>query len=758
MSRSGSISKSVSHAAVAVVLGALALNIPAQAQAEAQDAAADDASDKNDGIIIVSAQKRDQNILDVPAAISAVGQDVLQAAQVDRFSELTAISPSLTITTSGNRNQNPIFLRGIGTFSFSTAAEPAVLVMIDDVPLLLPGQAISNFADVARIEVLRGPQGTLFGKSASAGVISIVSQAPSRELTGFVEASLTDDEEFRVQGAISGPVDENGGFRISSFYNNFDGFLRNLFTGNLVGQEEAWGLRGRFDYAIGKVELQLTADYSEFFDNGGDNTFRQVNRTRADGSPANRQLNLTGITPGPTNRNLRINDEAVNDSKQLLLSSRFSVDLDFATLTSITSYQSWKYAAQNDQDLQPVRDSFQDTFYDTRTVTQELRLTSPTDGKFDYIVGVYFADGNTDRRFTRIAPNTPPLRQNWDSNATVRNYAAFAQLGYDLSPKTLVSLGARLNREEIGVFFQDNRTAVPGIFRGSDAETAFTGKLALQHFFDNGMMAFASIATGYKGQAYDVSSGFIQRRADNPVRSESSVAYEIGLKGQALDGMAQFQLVGFWVDYDDFQAQGINSELIAPQFELINVGKLRTRGVELETTVTPTEGLTIFASGAYVDARIKEFSGAQCYFGQTVAQGCVRNPANGLFSQDLAGKQLNNSPDFKFNIGFIYETPIFSDVELALNGNYTWQSEVFFDLTNNPRTVQPAYGLANASIGLQDSDKNWQVSLYVNNLFDQAFVTQIIDDTSARVDPFILLQQTPRNANRFFGVRARFGF
>ncbi len=708
--------------------------------------------------IIVTAQKREQNILEVPTAISAIGQDLLQAAQVDRLTELTTVSPSLTITTSGNRNQNPIFLRGIGTSSFSTAAEPAVLVMVDDVPLLLPGQALSNFSDVARIEVLRGPQGTLFGKSASAGVISIVSQAPAKELTGFVEASLTDDEEYRLQGVISGPVGENGGFRVSSFYNNFNGFLRNLVTGNMIGQEEAWGVRGRLDYTFGKVDVQLTADYSEFFDNGGDNTYRQVNRTRADGSPANQQLNLTGITPGPTNRNLRINDEAINDSEQMLLSSRINVDLDFATLTSITSFQRWKYQAQNDQDLQPTRDSFQDTFYDTRTITQELRLTSPTDGKFDYILGVYFADGETDRSFLRIAPNTPPLRQNWESTANIRNYAAFAQLGYDLSSKTLVTLGARLNHEKIGVFFQDNRTAVPGVFRGNDSETAFTGKLSLQHFFDNGMMAFASVATGYKGQAYDISSGFNQRRADVPIRSEGSVAYEVGLKGSAFDKMAQFQLVGFWVDYDNFQAQGINNTLLAPQFELLNVGKLRTRGVELETTLSPADGLTVFASGAYVDARIKEFDDAQCYFGQTAAQGCIRNPTTNLSSQNLAGKGLSNSPDFKFNLGYNYQKPLFSDVELVLTGNYAWQSEVNFDLTNNPRTVQKAYGLANASIGLQGSDKKWQVSVFVNNLFDQAYVTQIIDDTSTRVDPFILLQQVPRNASRFVGVRARVGF
>lgn len=758
MAKKANFERHVPKTALGLALGALVLAAPAVAEDASAPESESSEADAPDNVIIVTAQKRDQNILDVPAAISAIGQDVLQAAQVDRFAELTAVSPSLTITTGGNRNQNPIFLRGIGTASFSTAAEPAVLVMIDDVPLLLPGQALNNFNDVARIEVLRGPQGTLFGKSASAGVISIVSQAPTDDLTGFVEASLSNDEEYRFSGAISGPLGEDGGFRISSFYNNFNGFLNNLFTGNTVGAEEAWGIRGRTDYSFGKVDIQLTADYSEFFDNGGDNTFRQLDQRTPGGAPANQDFILTGITPGPNNRDLLINDEALNDSKQLLLSSRISIDLDFATLTSITSFQNWQYRAQNDQDLQPISDSFQDTFYDTRTITQEVRLTSPTDGKFDYIVGVYLADGDTDRSFLRVAPTTPPLRQNWDSNATIRNYAAFVQLGYDLSPKTLVSLGARLNHEEIGVVFQDFRPGREATFRGNDSETAFTGKLALQHFLDNGMMAFASIATGYKGQAFDISSGFNQRRADNPVASESSVAYEIGLKGQAFNDMAQFQLVGFWVDYENFQAQGINNELLAPQFELLNVGKLRTRGVEFETRLQPTDGLDLFASAAYVNARITDYVDGQCYFGQTVAQGCVTNTVTGLSSQDLAGQRLSNSPDFKFNLGFNYEKPVFSGTELVLNGNYTWQSDVNFDLTNNPRTIQEAYGLFNAAIGLQGNDNGWQVSLFVNNLFDQNFVTQIIDDTSNRVDPFILVQQNPRNAQRFVGLRVRLGF
>jgi len=170
--------KLVSSAArIALIAGCATLTAPAFAQ---DGAATETEADSQE--IIITAQKREQNVLDVPVAVSVVNETVLDAAQVNDFSALTNVSPSLTITGSGNQNQNTVALRGIGTFSFSTAVEPSVLVLIDEIPLLLPGQAFGNLTDVSRIEVLRGPQGTLFGKSASAGVISITTPGTDQHL------------------------------------------------------------------------------------------------------------------------------------------------------------------------------------------------------------------------------------------------------------------------------------------------------------------------------------------------------------------------------------------------------------------------------------------------------------------------------------------------------------------------------------------------------------------------------------------------
>lgn len=740
----------------AVVWGLLAA--PAFAQNQAGQASDGAASAATSNVIMVTAQKREQDILDVPVAITALGVETLEAAQVNTFADITSVAPSLTVTMSGNNNQNTISMRGVGTFSFSTAVEPSVLVVVDDIALLQTGQAFANLSDPARIEVLRGPQGTLFGKSASAGVVSIVTQDPTDFLTGYVQASATNDKEYRVEGAISGPLSENAGFRLNAYYSDFEGYLNNLFTGNTLGAEEAWGLRGKFNFNFDNVDVTLIADYGKSNGNGGIDTYLQLDQVDAGGNPINQDIDLTGVTPGKRNVNVAINNENVNDVEQFLGAAKIDVDLGFATLSSITSYQVWDYYAENDQDYSIDPSIFQLSPYNARQVAQEIRLTSPNTGKFDYLLGLYFADGKTERAFTRLAPNIPPLRQNWESVAETTSYAAFAQLGYDISENTLVTVGARLNHEKIGVSFQDNRPATPLLFTGTDSQTAFTGKISLQHFFAESMMGFASVATGYKGQAYDISSGFNQRRADQPIASEGSVNYEVGIKGRVLNNLAQIQLVGFWTDYDNFQAQGINNELIVPQFELTNVGKLRTRGIEFDGSVTPTDNLTIFASAAYIQAKIKDFPNAGCYFGQTVAQGCVLDPGSGQFVQDLAGQDLTNAPDFKFNIGFAYDQPVSAGVELFLNGNYTWQDDINFALEQNPRTIQEAYGIANAAIGLQAADGQWRASIFVNNLFDKAYSARIIDDTSVRSDPFILQQQVPRNYSRYFGARVRFNF
>lgn len=730
-------------------ISVLALSQPAFAQ----DAAEDDGAASAGNVIVVTAQKREQDILEVPVAVSAFSDETLEAANVTDFADITRVSPSLTINGAANNNESTISLRGIGTFSFSTSVEPSVSVVIDDVAVVQQGQAFSNLSDIARIEVLRGPQGTLFGKNASAGVINIVTKAPSDVLTGYVEGVYTTDEEKRISATLSGPLGDTVGFRLNGYYVDRKGYIDNLATGSALNGEEGFGIRGKLVAELGAATITLIGDHSERDVLGNASTFLAL--------PAGTLLfgatpfDSSGVKVGVGADTIRYDTDPVSDNKQNSVIAKIDLDLDFATLSSISSYQDWNYVWGVDLDGTSVPFLVQGGPYDSRQFTQEVRLTSPSSDTFEYIFGLYFADAKTDRGFKR----GPVFVANWDSTAQTKSYAAFTQLAYHLGPNTTLSGGARINHEKIGVRFDELAGATPVTYAGSDGDTAFTGKISLQHFVAPDVMAFASFATGYKGQAYDVSSGFNQRRVDNPVEAETSRSYELGLKGRVLDNRMSFSLTGFWTDYNNFQAQSAIIENGAVLVALNNVGKLRTKGVEFEGSFEVSDSFNLFGSAAYTDAKIRSFAGAQCYTGQTAATGCTFDATLGRNVQDLAGSRLANSPKFKFTVGASYDAEISDGIGGFASVNWNWQDDVLYDLFGNPLSQQDAYSIVNLNFGIKEADnESWKVTFFVNNLFDKAYAAGIADNRNFFGGNVVLTQQLARNYSRYGGVRVRFGF
>ncbi|MET0374840.1 MAG: TonB-dependent receptor [Rhizorhabdus sp.] len=724
--------------------------------------------------IVVTAQKRAQNLQDVPVAVTALTAETLVNRNVGTLSDLPRLAPSLTITQGNVPTNNSINLRGIGTIAFSTSIEPSVAVIVDDVALLQQAQAFSGLSDVARIEVLRGPQGTLFGKSASAGAINIVSQGPSGVLTGAATVTATTDEEYRADASLSGPLGEGIGFRVNAFYGNREGFIRNLTDGSKLNDDESYGLRGRLAITpASNVTIDLIASHSVSQGEGIVRTFRTVPAGAAvfgsDISPS-----LVGIVPGNDNYRTRVDAPFFNKSKQTTLSGRASIDLGFASLVSVTSYQDWRFRFAEDFDLlaQPVlglaNGIVASSAYHARQFTQELRLVSKRSGPFDYVAGLYYSNGTTDRSFDRGPSGA--VRAAWDSEAGTKSYAGFAQATYDITPTTHIDGGLRINHEKIDVSFQNlvtpatppanNATCLVACV-GKASDTQVTGKVSLRQDLTDQIMAYVSYATGYKGQGFDVSTGFTPARAANPVRPEHSKAYEIGLKSRFLDNRVQLNAALFWTDYNGFQAQ--SGQLLPDNTILVtlnNVGKVRTKGVELELTAQPIEALTLDGAFSYTDAKVRVFPGAQCYTGQTAALGCVDLDGPGpntTTGQDLAGARLPNSPRYKFNVGANYEVEL---PNLPFNGfvqaDYSYQSSVNYDLLGNPLTVQEGYGIVNGSIGIDQGDTGFRVALFVNNIFDKHYAANI--SVAVGGPQGLLTQNLPRNSQRFAGVRARYRF
>jgi iron complex outermembrane receptor protein len=288
------------------------------------------------------------------------------------------------------------------------------------------------------------------------------------------------------------------------------------------------------------------------------------------------------------------------------------------------------------------------------------------------------------------------------------------------------------------------------------SDTAWSYRLAAQYDVNNDIMIYASHSRGYKGAAVNMLnnlSAALVASGEAVIRPEIAKNYELGIRSTWLDRKLLVNLTGFLTTFDDFQTQSFNAALAA--FVLDNAGKLRTRGVELETIVKPADGLSFSVNAAYTDAEIRSFLG-NCYPGQTAAQGCTGTPAR----QNLAGKRINNAPELSVSVSGNYEAPLSDNLSLFLNSTYSYRSKVNFSINQDPNTIQGGYGIVNASIGFGATDGRWRLSAFAKNLFDKNFATTIFAtpfDPTAGV-PVGYSQILTEGAQRMAGVAVDFRF
>ncbi|MGF7146568.1 iron complex outermembrane receptor protein [Sphingomonas zeicaulis] len=713
--------------------------------------------------IVVTAQKRSENLQDVPLAVTALSEGALGRAGVQNFSDLTKVVPSLTITPGDQPANSSIILRGVGTFAFSIGVEPAVAVVIDDVPVAFQAQAFTDLIDLERVEVLRGPQSTLFGKSASAGLVNITTARPSSDFTVKGDFRIAENDEQRAAVALSGPITNTLSFRVSGDVSHFRGIVRDLENDQWLNGRKERGVRGKLLWEpTPELEVTLQARYRKTDTDCCISTLIAIDPT------ANfynlpqfpQSVALEGITVDKHNLSIRTDDLVQSDTRDRGGSLRIAYDIGDHSLLSITSYNRFNLEDSQDLDgtavnLNPAvspgapaggRVNFGE--FAAKQWTQELRLISPDGNPLRYVAGLFFADSDLSRSYFR----GPTIgRANWDAVASNRNYAVFGQATWEFIEETSLILGARLNREEISYVY--NNRLNNQSFSGNNADTAFTGKIGLEHHFTPDIMAFGFYARGYKGQAYDLTSSFNAAiAARQPIKPETSDDFEAGVRTQLFDRRLTLNLTLFNTTYDNFQAQE-GEPTLAGAFILSNVGSVRTRGAELEGSLRVGDRLTLAGGLSYVDAKIREFDRAQCYAGQTAAQGCV----GGV--QDLAGGRLNNAPEWRGNIRGDYEVPLPS---LPFDGlvslSYTWQSKVNFALSGDPVTEQKAYGLANLQVGIRDRDDRYTLTLFVNNLFDQEYAAGLANAQNYYGGRLAVNRNPARDFNRYGGIRLTTSF
>ena len=705
------------------------------------------------GDIIVTANKRAENVQRVPLAVSVISPAQLAVAGVRNFNDIGKLAPSLVVRPAEQPQNSNISLRGVGTFAFGIGVESSVAVLIDDVPVALTARAFTDLPDIERIEVLRGPQSTLYGKSASAGLINLITRAPTDTLHVRANAVATTDREYGGNVSISGPISPSIGYVFSAAYNSWAGNVRNLFDGKRVNGRETLNLRGKLRWEpTANSSVTLSANYI----NGNTTVGRPfiaisptaLLRGQAGLAPA---VVFPGVTVGPNNQQISNNLPARTkyNGGGGYLRTELGVFGD-TNLITVTSYDRFHLDDYLDQDDTAAPSTFgnnnQFGTFNSEQITNEVRLQSSAAKPFRYTVGTYFSNVSFNRPFTR-GPYFSIA--NWYATAKQSQVAGFAQLDWEIVPNLTLTGGGRVQSEDVSYTFLD-RAANNAYFQGRAHDTAGTYKASIRYQFTPDISFFATRATGYKGQTYDLTTGFnANRAAAGPIRPERSQDWEVGARTQFFDRRVTLNVTLFNTDYSDLQAQTI--ETLADgtsNFRLTNVGGLRTRGIELEGSVRIGNDFNLGGGLTYLDAKYTSFTAAQCYPLQTAATGCTGTPTR----QNVTGFRASQAPEVKFNVNADWSPRLGDRLRGIAQANWQYQSSVNFAI-NDPQTAQPAYHIVNVGLGVRDADKRWEIVAFVNNLFDKQYYSSLVNTAGNFGNQIATQALLPRDFRRYAGIR-----
>lgn len=739
-------------------------------------------------VVTVTAQRVEQDLQDVPISITAVSGDDMQTRQIDSFDQLQYVLPGITFNAGINARQSATSIRGIGTGLFNIGIEASTAVAIDGVILGREGAGIFDFADIERVEVLRGPQGTLFGKNASAGVISLVTKGPTDEFEGTVRASYGSFDEVNLYGAVSGPISDSVSGRISAYSNTRDGYVDNIFVDapqSALNERDEMGVRAKLLFDWGDAgDLLLSGDFESRDQASGALTYRAI----SPGGPGTGLLGFgvpvsgpisqsLGITPGPNNLDLGAEGLFTSEMDSWGFSAEYNRTIGDFDFVSLTAYREWSSDDNNDADLipQPFLETNSGSLEQDQ-FSQEFRLVSPRDRALTYTLGAYFFTQDMSQSNTQFGTAgldllgaLPPglrLGTNLDSSFEETNVAIFGQGEYALTDKLSLIAGARVLYSDVegdqlktvtpgavGPYAGQNVSAGPE--SASEDDTAAVWRLGLQYLLSDETNVFATLTRGYK------SAGIVQGLTINPIQgsqlptveAEIPTQFEVGLRRRSADGRLTTNVTAFYTQIDDFQAQTLVPDASGLSvFTVANAGQAESYGFEADLTWVPVDGLTLSSAVAYTNAEFDDFPLAPCYPLQTEAQGCVR--VDGRPVQDLAGQTLANAPEWVINALARYDfTAASYPSYVQLGAQY--RDEVQSSITNDPNTLIDDRILVDAQLGINLLDGNLSLSVFARNLLEEEFPEAIV---SMPFDTGGYAQFRTLESERTFGATVQYNF
>ncbi len=708
--------------AIGIAISSLALIVAQGASAQAQSSRAADEVEQSEGglqEIVVTAQRRAQTQQNVPIAVSTVTANQLRSAGVAGTETLAVTVPGLVFSRSTANGGTP-FLRGVGSTLATPGFEPAVATYIDDVYIGASTGNLMSFNNIEQIEVLKGPQGTLFGRNATGGVVNIRTRRPSHDTA--VDVRLSYGNFDTLSGglyATTGLTDTLAINFAASGSHQGKGYGRNVITGEETLKSEDFAIRSQLLWEpTADTSLLISGDYAKIKSDTGMNATIFPGTKGIDGSGfPGRYLS----SHSPIDRNL---------IEQYGVSGRADHDFGGLRIASITAYRYSGAVFGIDNDGGPTSLFRGDVYPSTRTLSQELQLLSPKDSPVQWLGGLYYfyADARDYPFQTSGAlANGGAGVRTW-SRQILRSYAGFADVTFPIMTATKLTIGLRYSADYLHETARRETNAgvpmPPNVNERVDF-SKLTYRVVLDHHFARDVMVYGSYSRGFKSGGYNLTSpvtviGGVSLPSA-PVAPEVIDAYEIGLKSEFLDRRLRLNLAAFHYDYKNLQVTSVSNGV--PQ--ALNAAAAKVDGVDLEIVALPVRRLTISASAEYLHARFSSFPNgptviqnpASCATLTTTAP--VTGGGTTCFA-DLTGRPTARAPEFTGSITGTYTLPT-NVGDFSISSTFYHNSGYGWDPDNQLK--QPKYQLLNGALSWASPDKSYEVSIWGKNLTNSYYFT-----------------------------------
>lgn len=739
---------------------AISLTMSPSIVANAQDA---DNEERRLGEIVVTAQKRSETLQEIPIAVTVHTGDSLESDGVDSLAGVGNQTPGL-VFSAFSVGQPEISIRGVSTKEDGASANDSVVVSVDDVYIAARTAQVFDIFDLERVEVLRGPQGTLYGKNSIGGSINFVTKKPTAETSFRLRQTIGNYGIFDSAALISGGISDNVFGKLSFSRRAHDGFITNVlegseFFGDQQGERNNIAIRGQLVFQpTDNLEFVFTADGA--VDDQGATNREPIGSTglhgggnAADPIAVNEALGGAGDpfsslaeTEGFTER------EVLGFS----LKSTYS-GWDLADLVSITSYRESDFDWLEDSEGLPPSVTFTDltvgggTLFtpatdgfsfditnsateETQQITQELRLVSKSDGAFSWILGGFYSNEEIDRiegfNFTALGIGPEPDNERSIQGNNTDSYAAYGQAEYDFSDRLTFTGGLRYSYEEKDItvaaeILNGNPAAV--LLRGApfgpaSASEDFSNvswKAALDYQLNDDALIYANVSTGFKSGGF-TGSASTEGVATTPFDSEKATAYEIGLKSKFADDRILFNALAYFTDYKDLQVTRFFQPEGASFGEFIteNAGEAEIKGAEIEAVALLNDYIEIGGNYAYLDAEFVDFQG-QASLGGT--------------QEEFNGNRLRLAPEHTLSAYILGTYDLENGGMVSGKAKYRFQDDMFFDPDNNPLAVSPSHEIVDLWVAYTTPSGEIELKAFVNNATDEEYVTHAFTQRASRI-------------------------